>query len=190
MGSEMCIRDRVIHQADSSVNSARILEMSNIQDKSIATSAINTSSILEIRNTYSSSLDKLASCLELLKQGQNELSKKIHESSANFKVLAENQKELGSLVATLVRSPKKEVTPPPSGLPIIEGHLDTNTTSMHSSGLYSQSQSEQLELANSLIRNKQNLDSGVNLQIGTNDKCEKLDQLENNDQSPFPLTMM
>ena len=64
------------YQADSSVNSARILEMSNIQERSIATSAVNTSGLLEIRKIYNKSLDKLTSGLETLKKGPSRVEQK------------------------------------------------------------------------------------------------------------------
>ena len=71
---------------------------------------------------------------------------------------------------------------------MVIGLAQSDITQINSPEFYSQSQTKQVELANSYIGDKQNPDSSIDLQVEIADNCEGKNQLENNDHCPFPPT--
>ena len=88
-------------QADCAINSTRILEMTSVQEKNIATSAVNAASLLETPKNFNESLTTLASCIEAFKVSQTELRLEIRSNSEGIKYLNEKQTGNGLLVATV-----------------------------------------------------------------------------------------
>ena len=74
-------------QADCAINSTRILEMTNVQEKNIATSTVNATSLLETQKNFNESLATLSSCIEAFRVSQAELCLEVRSSSENIKSL-------------------------------------------------------------------------------------------------------